>query len=102
MKNKEAIDELRRIAKGGKPLSSWSGLCSQPHIRDVPMLLLFESFKSWPEFSGWVGYPVPSYNNESECSKYHSSCCKYNRLTRYGRARRRLAAHCAEYLSNAE
>jgi hypothetical protein len=94
---KKAIDALRKIAKGGKPVNPNVGLCFQPYIGNVD---LFPAFRSWPEFSGELGYPVPTYNNESEVSKYHSSCSKYNRLTKYGRARRRLAAHCAEFLSN--
>jgi hypothetical protein len=102
MENKEAIDELSRIAKGGRPINPSSGLCSQPHIEEVDVRLLWGAFESWPEFSGNSTFPIPSYGKEDETVKYCHTHLMYNRLTKYGRARRRLAAHCAEYLSNAE
>lgn len=109
----QVMDELNRIIKalrewgsGQEPLFDSIGLCGNlVHLCDLPGAviddLLPEAFRSWPNYSGNLGYPVP--DPEAPSSKAAAYKIYYDRHdlwedSPYGNLRRELCLHVADWL----
>ena len=90
----DALHQVRREGKRGRGICTLvsTALCEQAHMDqdDVEncMELMKSLWKRWPEYSGERMYPVP-HPSASAWEAFGTSW-KWTRLTRYGRARRRL------------
>ena len=103
-RNDIAIDFLRGIAGGSKPLEYGYGLCwnltTALHEAGIAnstsgYSIVIQYAPLWPEFSGNLKYPVP-------CQDADDAHCAYDTralwVGEYGAARRRLAGFIADCL----
>ena len=101
--NDVAIDFLRGLANGAKPLEYWRGLCGNLTIalREAGIAstrsgysIVPEYAPLWPEYSGNPEYPVP-WQDDDALSAYNEVDLWEGE---YGEARRRLAGFIADEL----
>ena len=103
-RNDVAIDFLRCIANGAKPLEYWNGLCWNltralreagvaDNISGYPFIHMYAPL--WPEYSGNPDYPVPCQDADDAYSAYYEVDLW---VGEYGEARRRLAGFVADEL----
>lgn len=83
------------------PFYTNSGICNNVSDNIPQQKEILESlFRSWPEYSGNIRLPVHTSKKLDALTQFNNSIFKFNRLTKYGRARRRLLNHCIETLRN--
>lgn len=87
--NRILLRDLYRILHDG-PENRKAGICA-----NVSVPIPHKYFKSWPEFSGDLTFPVPAPHTwlETPASAYGEVWFKWSRRFAYGRARRRLLLH---------
>ena len=94
----EALKQIRE-----QPASEF-GICHQLYAQscsdentDYWRSKVRSLFRRWPQFSGSEDYPVP-HPTEPACIAYDSTRNKWNRRTKYGRARWDLLKFCISEL----
>ena len=116
--SEEVIHRLRRIANcKAEPLDRRVGLCANlieiigqvlpaftvdsrfktSLVRQEYSLLLDKACKTWPHYSGNLGYPV-QVQGTNGANMYMTYPDKWDNQTRYGELRLSLTAHFADYL----
>jgi len=106
--NREALShaaaEMLRIGRGGSSkLASAAGLCTvigedEPFCNHTYKAAL-GLMRSWPKYSGTVGYPVPAPDGTSPVTWFFAMAHEERLLEgKYGGLRRELALHVGEGL----
>lgn len=88
------IKWLRDMQNGGTPEYPTFGVCTNLPYRSR----LDNHFKTWPEFSGNLDYPVPAPSGRYPYIEYFESTYKW--VGEYGDARRRLCGFIADRLED--
>ena len=82
---KQKVKLEKYINSGVCPETDW-GLCDNVLLEDFHYVFWEPVFVGWPEFSGFVIYPI-----EGGFNNYHNNRHKHDRRTEYGKLRLSLA-----------
>jgi hypothetical protein len=86
---------LEAYIKTGKCRDKGEGLCDNVLMDNYYFDLWDEVFRTWPEFSGSVAFPI-----EGSYDVYSCNHNKHDRRTKYGKLRLSLAKHCLQHVMN--
>ena len=94
------IGELKDLINGAEPLDKGVGLCTN-YLVQIKVIGLREELNSiigrWPEYSGSEDFPIKAsricFTSTTEYYNASDSETMYDKNTKYGRARYRLAEH---------
>lgn len=100
-------DWFKKISEGTINVSKNScGLCHNFSVEfDCDLIVVMAknniTFETWPEFSGYKVYPVPDLCRHKQVAYYiyATTYNQFNKRTKYGKARLRLALWLSEQFS---
>ena len=95
------ITELTELLGGKKPEEKEFGLCHN-YLDDISTFWLHKTFMKWGEFSGNTNFPVGTFSETvgvlDAIDMYYDTEDLYDRRTKYGKARYRLAEYIRDEL----
>ena len=96
---RRALLVLLGLYTGEREIEKLCGLCNILNSAGVAYSAYTALYKAWPEYSGDIDYPVPSYDDsKTPKDAYDLTWAMWDAGTEYGRARWRLLWWCCTEL----